>query len=275
MKLITVFVTSLAAFSCLSLHATPDSAYANAVLLLTSSNSSELATANASVPVGYANANAVPGLLQNALLTSASSGGAASSYQNESVSGFSDKMTISDSALTGTPGSLVFHFTVTGTEGFSAASPATSSITASADFTGPSTIDDLSFTKYSDGSTAGTNFLGIPEMVTVPFVFGTPFTLTLNIDFTALVSGLSGSGSAMASGTFSTVASTDSVMSTVIGSPLAASSYTAKTASGANYFKTGGSPLLLPVPEPNEIYLALAGLAALPLLGRRFRSRRP
>jgi hypothetical protein len=96
----------------------------------------------------------------------------------------------------------------------------------------------------------------------VDFVFGTPFTISLDIDITALVQGLTGSGSAMASGTFSSTSSMDHVMSAVLQSPLTPSSYTASSASGANYFTTTA------VPEPGGMLLVLAGLAALPLAGR-------
>ena len=115
MKLITILALLAASSVSNANPVTPPSAYANASLLLTSSNQSELATATATSGVGFADAFAQPGLVQNALLTTLPSG-SSSSYATESVSGFSDILTITDSALTGNNGSLQFHFLFSGAE---------------------------------------------------------------------------------------------------------------------------------------------------------------
>jgi hypothetical protein len=257
MKLITLLtILSMAGFGIPNVHAA-DSAYASAMLYLTSSNSSELATGTASASAGFAYATARPGSMENALLTSGSPAG---SLSDETVSGFSDKLTIIDPALTGSSGTLDFNFEVSGAPVFSATLPGVSSLTASASFTAPTVTDDLAFTENSSGIvTSGSDFLNEPQTVVVPFTFGTLFTISLDLDFLGTVTG----GTAMVSGTFLTVASTDDVMSAVTLLP--ASGYSTKSASGANYFTTSA------VPEPESLYLALAGLAALPLLGIRRR----
>jgi len=252
----------MATFGGFTAHATiPDSAYASAVLELTSSNSQELATGSATASAGYADAQAQPGSMENSIMTKGSAGESSTAFQNESVSGFSDTFTINDPALIGTSGTMEFNFLVNGTESFTATAPAISSITTAATFTGPGGPDDLSFTEQSPGVvTSGSDFLGMEQTVNVPFIFGTPFTIDLTVDITALVEGLTGSGSAMTSGSFSTLAGEGTVTPAVLDSPLPASSYTVKSASGANYLT------VTPVPEPDGLFLAMAGLAALPLV---------
>jgi hypothetical protein len=244
----------------------PFSAYANAYLVLTSSNDSELATASANSSVGFADADSQPGLAGNSILVTLPAGSLAS-FEIESVSGFSDVLTINDPSLTGKSGTVQFNFLVSGTEIATASTPGYSSITATADFTSPGLTDDLSFTKDSNGTITGTDFLGVQETATVPFVFGTPFTVALQIDISGLVEGLSGGGSATTSGTFSTTSSTSDVVALVAGNPAQVTGFNEQSASGATYL----SPDF--VPEPDGVILAMAGLAVLPLLRirRRFR----
>ena len=253
-------------------RATQDNAYANASLVLTSSNENESATANSNSGVGYAKASAQPGYMTNAVSTAAGAGLGSTGFQDETQSDFKDTLTIVDPALTGLSGTLDFNFLVSGTFSFTAAVPATSSITADATYTGPGGPDDLTYTKRSDGSSSGTPFLGVEQTVVVPFVFGTPFTFDLDVDFLGDVQGLT-SGSSSVTGTFSTTASTDNVISLVTLSP--ASGYTANSASGANYFTNAAAAPQF-VPEPGDVSLVLAGLAGLaafPFLKRRRSSR--
>jgi hypothetical protein len=240
-------------------------------VFLTSTGSQDLATADSITNVGYADAQAQPGLMGNSIMTTGSAGESSTSFQNESLSGFKDTLTINSPGLTGSSGTLQFNFTIDGTETFAAAAPALSSITTSATFTAsgsPGATDDLSFTKDSSNNVTGTDFLGVLQTVTVPFVFGTPFTIDLTVDITALVEGLTGPGSAMASGTFSTTASTDDVTALVASAPQGLSDFTSQSASGEDYFTP-----LTSIPEPNGLLLAIAGLGALPLL--KMRRRRP
>ena len=268
MKLLTILPFAAITLGAVNIRAA-DSAYGNAYLVLTSSNENELATANANSSAGYADAKAQPGLLNNSILTMGSTGGALS-LEDESVSGFSDRLTINSPGLTGSSGSLQFHFLVSGTEAFSATAPGASSITAIADFAGPSGLtDDLQFTKESNGATIGTNFLDVPEMVIVPFTFGDPFTISLDIDFQAYADDLSGGGAASSSGTFSTTASTSNVMALVEGAEVPATNYSAHSASGANYFT------ILPIPEPAGIRLAAFSTLALLAMWRRKPARQP
>jgi hypothetical protein len=275
MKIIALFTIFGACLPILNVRAS-DSAYANASLDLTSSNQVETATATSTVGVGYANAMAQPGSMDNAIETIASAGGSSTTYQNESFSAFTDKLVITDPALTGDPGTLDFNFEVNGTENFSATSPGYSSITASADFTAVSTstvTDDFSFTKDSTGTvTAGSDFLGDPETVVVPFTFGTPFTISLKVDITGLVEGLTGSGAAMVSGSFTTTAGTSDVTSSVQDSLLPSAGYSEKAASGQNY---ASQVTPLTVPEPDCPVLAIAGITAVSVLALRRRPARP
>jgi len=268
MKLLTILPLVIVAFGVANVRAA-DSAYGNAYLVLTSSNENELATANANSSAGYADAKAQPGLLNNSILTMGSTGGPLS-LEDESVSGFSDQLTINSPGLTGSSGSLQFHFLVSGTEAFSATAPGASSITAIADFAGPSGLtDDLQFTKESNGTTVGTDFLGVPETVTVPFTFGDPFTISLEIDIQAYADDLSGGGAASSSGTFSTTASTSNVVALVQGAEVPATDYSSRSASGANYFT------ILPIPEPAGLPLTAFPALALLAMWRRKPARQP
>ena len=265
MKLLVLFCLFAFSFGSFMARAnTPVSTYANASLYLTSTNSQQLSSANSTSSVGFADADAQPGLMDNSIFTHGASGMSATSYENETVSGFSDQLTITDPSLTGSSGTLEFHFLVTGTEAFAAVTPSVSLLTVSASFTAPGASDNLFYSKDSSGNIVGTDFLGVPQTVVVPFVFGTPFTIDLTTDFTGLVEDLTGGGDATVSGTFSTTASTDNVKSLV--STLPNSSFTQKSASGATYFS------IVSVPEPNGLLLAMAGLVALPFLKlRRFK----
>jgi len=259
MKLITLLAIAIGTIGVAKVRAgEPLSDYANADLVLTSSNESELATADASSgAAGDATAQAQPGSTEDTLLAMGLA--EMTGFENETVSGFSDELTITGPGMTGSSGSLEFHFLVNGSDTITALAAGSASLTGSADFTGPGgLLDDLSFTENSAGVvTSGANFLGVPETVVVPFVFGTPFTFSLQVSFTGLVS-----GNAMVSGSFSTTASTSNVMALFAGEPISASDYSANSASGVNYFAVS------PVPEPDELILAMAGLAALPLLRR-------
>ena len=269
MKLTGLFLATLFAGSALLRADVPiaDSAYANAFLELSSSNQAELGTAYSSTPTGYAGAVGQPGLAQNTILV-IGSGGTIDAVKNESVSGFSDKFTIDNPALTGSSGTLSFDFTVNGTESFAVTPPGSEMITATADFTGPGpTSDDLTVTRTNGVVTSGSDFLGKPQMVTVPFVFGTPFTMTLDINITALVAGLSSGGSAMVSGSFSTVATISDVTAAIQQEPLSALDYSVDTASGASYIS--GDPALQSIPEPSSLFFAMAGLAVFPILRKR------
>ncbi len=206
---------------------------------------------------------AQPGLDDNSLLTMGGPG-SAPNLEDESVSGFTDQLTIDDPSLTGSAGSLQFHFLLTGTENFLATAPAESSMTVSADFIDSGGTDVFEFSKNSSGAVTGSDFLGVPETVTVPFVFGTPFSFSLDVDIQGFLD-LSGSGVASTSGTFSTTAGTSNVMALVGDDPFAVSDYSAHSASGADYFTA--------VPEPAAFPLAALAFATLTL--PRIRRRPP
>jgi hypothetical protein len=248
------------------------SAYSDADLSLTSVFQSETATASATAGASFAKSQANPGLLQNSLLATAA-GGALSSFETESVSSFSDSMTISNPLYTGQPGTLAFSFLLTGADAFSAVLPGKSSLTLAATVTGLAAPDTLTFTTDSLGVTSGTPFLGTSESFNIPFTFGTPFKFGLEIDLTGLVSNLSPGASALTTGTFSTTASTGAVTALVLNVPHLVTNFTARTASGVNY---APSIQTLPIPEPAPIPLIAASLFALvPFLRRRRHSPAP
>jgi len=252
-------LTSLFAFSCI--HAA-DSAYANSTLYLTSTQSQEFASANSNTNVGYANATAQPGELTNAFLTIASSVASAITFQNESVTGFTDELTINGPGMTGSAGTLDFNFLVSGSGAFSSTAPASSSLTAIADFASTSATDILTYTQNSDGSSSGADFLNVPETVAVPFTFGKPFSISLTLDFRGLVNAAT-SGSASVSGSFTTTAGTSDVTALALEKPL--SSYTTDSASGVNYFSNS----IAAVPEPGTAGLLAVAAAGLILLWKR------
>jgi hypothetical protein len=255
-------LTSLFAFSCI--HAA-DSAYANSTLYLTSTQSQEFASANSNTNVGYANATAQPGELTNAFLTIASSVASAITFQNESVTGFTDELTINGPGMTGSAGTLDFNFLVSGSGAFSSTAPASSSLTAIADFASTSATDILTYTQNSDGSSSGADFLNVPETVAVPFTFGKPFSISLTLDFRGLVNAAT-SGGASVSGSFTTTAGTSDVTALALEKPL--SNYTADSASGVNYFNSDVQPQF--IPEPGEIaLLGAAGVFIIPFLRRK------
>jgi len=263
LKLVTL--AALLSLAAPAARATSPSAYSDADLYLTSTSQSEISTATATSGASFADSMAQPGLLQNSILA-ASSFGALTSFETQSVSSFNDTLTISNPLYTGQPGTLAFSFLLTGTENFSAVLPGESSLTLSATVTGLTPPQSLTFSTNSLGVTSGTPFLDTLESFSIPFTFGDPFHFGLQIDVTALDSTPSSGAVALTSGTFATTVSTGAVTALVEGVPQLADNSSVHTASGATYFDA------LPIPEPDPIPLvALSLLASLGLLRPRRR----
>lgn len=114
--------------------------------------------------------------------------------------------------------------------------------------------------EYANGATTGTNFLDAPVSISVPFIFGTPFTLRVGLQVQTTAYALFGGES---------VADFDH---TLVWGGVASVTSGGNPVTGYSLSSTSGTNYLSPIPEPTSA--ALIVLTGLVIGFRRSRSTR-
>lgn len=209
-------------------------------------------------PVSYeAYSSATFGILGVYAEASAGSNGSGGSTYGNAVARFEDDLTISAAGLEGQDGVLVFLVDVDGALSSEYVTAPLYEDSQSFAYTqlsilrNGSSVYSATRMVYANGATSGTNFLDDPISVSVPFTFGTTFSLRVSLQAQSAASALFGANSVADLAHTLTWEGVTSV--TAGGNPV--TGYSLSSASGTNY--------LTPIPEPSSAALvAAAGVLA-------------
>ncbi len=197
---------------------------------------------------------------------------------------FDDRLLVTSIGLDGRPGFGLVSYTITGSYGFFGTPSFTNieissrliTIGSPASATAPTSVTVDAFNRNTGGTGTGVDFLGVPQFALVPFTFGTPFFVDLEIKSAVMVNttgGGSGGGFAdlshtMVWGGFSGVFLSDDLGNPITGAPVTRFAVTSE--SGTNY----AGPILVAVPEPAGFGAIAAGFLILGAFLRKYRCSR-